>query len=65
MIIFACHGLIAPRTKLTFTLMLLSAISLSSVMFVIADLSQPYGGFFSIPSASMRSALQEMLARAS
>jgi len=65
MIIFACHGLIPPRTKLTFTLMLLSAISLSSVMFVIADLSQPYGGFFSVPSASMRSALQEMLARAS
>jgi hypothetical protein len=63
MIIFACHGLIAPRSKLTFTLMLLSAISLSSVMFVIADLSQPYGGFFSISSASMRSALQAMLAR--
>ncbi|MBZ9974317.1 MULTISPECIES: DUF4239 domain-containing protein [unclassified Mesorhizobium] len=65
MIIFACHGLIAPRTKLTWTLMLLSAISLSSVMFVIADLSQPYGGFFSISSVSMRRALQAMLARTS
>ena len=63
MIIFACHGLIAPRSRLALTLMLLSAISLSSVMFVIADLSQPYGGFFSISSASMRSALHAMLVR--
>jgi hypothetical protein len=63
MIIFACHGLIARRNKLTFTLMLLSAISLSSVMFVIADLSQPYGGFFSISSGSMRTVLEAMLAR--
>jgi hypothetical protein len=27
------------------------------------DLSQPYGGFFSISSASMRNALDAMLAR--
>jgi hypothetical protein len=63
MIIYACHGLIAPRNKLTFTLMVMSAISLSSVMFVIMDLSQPYGGFFSISSASMRTTLEAMLSR--
>ncbi len=63
MIIYAGHGLVAPRTHLMLTLMVLSAISLSSVIFVIMDLSQPYGGFFSISSASMRNALDAMLAR--
>lgn len=63
MIIYAGHGLIAPRTPVMLTLMVLSAVSLSSVMFVILDLSQPYGGFFSISSASMRDALDAMLAR--
>lgn len=63
MIIYAGHGLLAPRTYVMLTLMVLSAVSLSSVMFVILDLSQPYGGVFSISSASMRSALDAMLAR--
>jgi len=65
MIIYAGHGLLAPRTPVMLTLMILSAVSLSSVMFVILDLSQPYGGVFSISSASMRSALEAMLARGS
>ena len=61
MIIFACFGLVAPRTGLSVTIIVLCAISLSSVMFVINDLSLPYGGFFSIPSTSMRAALDAML----
>jgi hypothetical protein len=65
MIIYAGHGILAPRTHVMLTLMILSAVSLSSVMFVIMDLSQPYGGFFSISSASMRTALEAMLARTS
>ncbi len=63
MIIFACFGLVAPRTSLSAAVIVLCAISLSSVMFVIVDLSRPYGGFFSIPSTAMRSALNEMLSR--
>jgi hypothetical protein len=61
MIIFALFGLVAPRNTLSFITIGLSAISLSSVLFVILDLSAPYGGFFSIPSATMRAALSSML----
>ena len=41
--------------------MVLCAISLSSVMFVILDLSQPYQGYFAISSTTMRTALDNML----
>jgi hypothetical protein len=61
MIIFACYGLVAPPTRLSLTVVVLCAISLSSVMFVIVDLGRPYGGFFSIPSTAMRDALHAML----
>jgi hypothetical protein len=61
MIIFGCFGLIAPRTSLSVIVMVLCAISLSSVMFVILDLSQPYQGYFAISSTTMRTALANML----
>ena len=61
MIIFALFGLVAPRNILSIITIALTAISLSSVLFVILDLSGPYGGFFSIPSTSMRAALSSML----
>ena len=62
MIMFACFGLVTPRNGLSITTIGLCAISMSSVIFVIVDLSQPYGGFFSISSATMRDALTAMLA---
>jgi hypothetical protein len=61
MVIFACAGLVAPRNPLSIAIVILCALSLSSVMFVIVDLSQPYGGFFGIASTSMRDALGTML----
>jgi hypothetical protein len=61
MIIFALFGLVAPRNTLSLATIVLSALSLGSVIFVIVDLSGPYGGFFSIPSTAMRSALAAML----
>ena len=61
MIIFALFGLVAPRNILSIITIALTAISLSSVLFVILDLSGPYGGIFSIPSTSMRVALSSML----
>ena len=60
MIIFACFGLIAPRTSLSVITILLCAISLTSVTFVILDLSRPYGGYFTISSTTMRTALHAM-----
>jgi hypothetical protein len=63
MIIFGCFGLVAPRNSLAVTTIVLCAVSLSSVIFVILDLSTPYEGLFAIPSTAMRSALDAMLAR--
>jgi hypothetical protein len=61
MIIFGLSGLVAPRNTLAVVTIVMTAISLSSVLFVILDLSAPYGGFFSIPSTTMRAALSSML----
>ena len=61
MIIFGCFGLVAPRNSLAVTTIALCALSLSSVIFVILDLSSLYDGFFSIPSTGMRRALTMML----
>lgn len=63
MIMFGCFGLIAPRSPLSIITIVLCAISLSSVMFVIIDLSRPYEGYFAISSETMRSALSSMLVR--
>lgn len=62
MIMFGCFGLIAPPNPLSVITIVLCAISLSSVMFVILDLSHPYGGYFAISSETMRTALESMLA---
>jgi hypothetical protein len=64
MIIFTCFGLVAPGNYVSKIVIVLCAISLSSVMFVIVDLAQPYGGYFSIASDTMRTALDAMLAPA-
>jgi hypothetical protein len=61
MIIFACFGLVAPKNSLSIITTGLCAVSLSSVIFVILDLSRPYEGFFAIPSTTMRGALISML----
>ncbi len=61
MIIFGCFGLVAPRNSLAIITIALCALSLSSVIFVILDLSTHYEGFFSIPSTGMRHTLAAML----
>jgi hypothetical protein len=61
MIMFACFGLVSPVNSLTGITILLCATSLSSVIYVIIDLSRPYDGLFSISSNGMREALAVML----
>jgi hypothetical protein len=39
----------------------LSAISLSSTMFIILDMDMPYEGLFKISCRTMRTALSDML----
>jgi hypothetical protein len=60
MIIFATFGLAAPRNSLSLIGIVLCALSLSSALFVIADLSEPYGGLFAIQSGHMHAALAAM-----
>jgi hypothetical protein len=62
MIMFGCFGLVAPRSALSVITIVSCAVSLSSVIFVILDLSHPYGGYFAISSQTMRTALDAMLA---
>lgn len=61
MVIFAAFGLAAPRNQLALIATVLCAVSLSSVIFVIADLSQPYRGLLAISSGDMRGALAHMM----
>jgi hypothetical protein len=62
MVIFAGFGFVMPRNALALMGIVLCAISLSTAMFVIFDLSEPYGGVFSVSSVDMRVALANMMA---
>ncbi|MBS0638398.1 MAG: hypothetical protein JSS43_00915 [Proteobacteria bacterium] len=61
MIMFACFGFVTPINRVTAVTTVLCAISLSSVIFVIVDLSTPYTGLFAISSDGARDALMMML----
>lgn len=61
MVIFSAFGLAAPRNSVSLLAVLLCAVSLSSVIFIIADLSDPYSGLFFISSQDTREALALMM----
>lgn len=56
-VIFVSFGLSAPRNILVFITIGICAASLASAVFVILDLSTPFGGLLHVPSASLRQAL--------
>lgn len=56
-VIFVCFGLNAPRNALVFTIIALSALSISSAMFVILEMDSPFTGFVVVSSRPMRNAL--------
>jgi hypothetical protein len=60
-IVFLLFGLGAPRNKLSLVGLLLCAVSISSAILVISDLSQPYRGWMAISSQDMREALDHMM----
>jgi hypothetical protein len=63
MVIFLCFGLSAPFNYLAVAVILLSAISLTSALFVVVDLNTLFdSGFFTISSRPERDALAHMLA---
>jgi hypothetical protein len=61
-VIFLMFGLSVPRNKLSLVGLLLCAISISSAILVISDLSRPYRGWMAISSHDMRDALDRMMA---
>lgn len=62
LVIYLCFGLSAPLNHVNIMAMTLSALALSSALFVIIDLYTPFSGYFTVESAPMRTALAEMLA---
>ena len=60
-ILFASFGLIARPNPVSMIVVALSALSIAVAVGVIADLDQPYGGLFGIPSAATRNALADMV----
>jgi hypothetical protein len=63
MMIFVCFGLRAPANPLVATMIALSAATLSSMMFAVMDIVNPYQGLYNISSKSMHQALDTMLRR--
>jgi len=61
MIIFVCLGLRAPANPLVMIVITLSATTLSSMMFAIIDVVDPYKGLYNISSKNMHYALDAML----
>jgi hypothetical protein len=61
MIIFLCFGLRAPANPLVMIVITLSATTLSSMMFAIIDVVDPYKGLYNISSKNMHYALGAML----
>ena len=61
MIIFVCLGLRAPANPLVMIVITLSATTLSSMMFAIIDIVDPYKGLYNISSKNMHYALDAML----
>jgi hypothetical protein len=60
-LVFLSFGLQIPRRLLSAAVLAIGVLSVSSIMFVIVDLSLPYQGVFHVPSAAMREALADML----
>ncbi len=56
-VVFASFGLNAPRNALSYTTILLGALSITSAIFVILELDSPFAGFFTVSSQPMRDAL--------
>ncbi|MGZ3472332.1 MAG: bestrophin-like domain, partial [Isosphaeraceae bacterium] len=61
MTIFVCLGLRAPANPLVIIVIMLLATTLSSMMFAIIDIVDPYKGLYNISSKNMHYALDAML----
>jgi hypothetical protein len=59
-LILASFGLFAPRNAMAVVTLLLCALAISTAIFLILELDQPYDGIIRISSAPLRSALTQL-----
>lgn len=59
-VIFVCFGLNAPRSSFVFIVITLSAVSITSAMFVILEMDTPFTGYILVSSQPMRNALVDI-----
>lgn len=59
-IVFLCLGLTAPRNALTYAITGLSALLLTSAVFVLLEFDYPFTGFMAVSSEPLRNALEHM-----
>jgi hypothetical protein len=59
-LIFASFGLFAPRNAMAVATLLLCAVAVSSALFLILELDQPFAGMLQISSAPLRNALAQL-----
>lgn len=57
-VLHASFGVRAPRNLTSFTVLLISAISLSGPIFLILEMNHPLEGMFKVPSVPLGKALQ-------
>jgi hypothetical protein len=56
-VIFACFGLFVEPGPIVHVALLVFALSISSALFLVADLSRPYSGLMQIPKEQLKHAL--------
>ena len=56
-VIFACFGLFAEPGRIVFIALVVFALSISSALFLVADLSRPFSGLMQIPKEQLKHTL--------
>jgi hypothetical protein len=59
-VLFMSFGLFAPRNAIAIVALLVCAISVATSLFLVMELSQPFGGIIQLPSAAARNALANL-----
>jgi hypothetical protein len=59
-LLFASFGLLAPHNATAFVTLLICALAVSSAVFLILELDQPFQGMMQISSAPLRNALAQL-----
>jgi len=56
-VIFACFGLFVEPGRIVFIALVVFALSISSALFLVADLSRPFSGLMQVPKEQLKHTL--------